>query len=256
MRISLLITLLLTACTQEKPPLSFSGNAMGTTWQVTLESPNPVITQAGITAVIEKIEALASTWRKDSYLTQLNNGQTQLPQPPEIAEMLKFAEELKIKTNGAFDIHFAGDQIDLNAIAKGYSVDRVADYLTQSKCTSFLIEIGGELRASGSKTWKVGIEQPDPASIGTITQVIPLKNQSIATSGTYRHFKGNQKNSHIIDPRTRAPIQHACPAVTVLAPTCMAADAWATALLVLGPEEGTRLAHQNNINAIFASKEP
>lgn len=248
---------------------------------------------ADIAAEIEKIESMASAWRGDSFLTRFNNSTSTAPQPcpPEIAEMITFSLKLHQLTDGVFDItvaplvkkwgfgpdtaqvdapaigatqlevsespptlkkNVASIQIDLNAIAKGYAVDKVAALLNATGCPDYLIEIGGELRVTG-KIWKVGIEKPDPASVGGISQVIELQNQSIATSGTYRHFRETQNTSHIIDPRTGAPINHGCPAVTVTAPTCMEADAWATALLVLGPVDGAALAEsQNTITARFA----
>jgi len=277
-------------CAPDKKEAPLRGQAMGTSWSVTLHGKQPSISITQISCVIEPIEAMASAWREESFLNRFNKSTSTapIPCPPEIVEMVRFAIDLHQKTDGAYDITVApivralgfgpkndvpsspqtygsrhltvtdstlqkaipSLQIDLNSIAKGYAVDQIADYLDAKGCSDYLIEFGGELRAAGKK-WKIGIERTDPASIGTIAEVIELQNQSITTSGTYRHFKDSPKTSHIIDPRTEAPVKHNCLAVSVISPTCMEADAWATALLVLGSEAGQKLARQCGIQAIF-----
>ncbi|HHQ13717.1 MAG TPA: FAD:protein FMN transferase [Chromatiales bacterium] len=149
-------------------------------------------------------------------------------------------------------------QIDLSAIAKGFAVDRIARLLLDRGVQDFLIEIGGELRSHGSHKdgtpWTVGIETPD-SSGATIQRILTLDAATaIATSGDYRNFFefNGHHYSHIIDPRTGWPAETALASVTVIADDCATADALATALSVLGPEQGLRLAQGNKVTALFA----
>lgn len=145
---------------------------------------------------------------------------------------------------------------DLSAVAKGYAVDEVARVLGALGWSNFLVEIGGELRASGARPdggpWRVGIERPD--ADGRVVQgVVELRDQSMATSGDYRNFyeDGGVRLSHIIDPRTGRPVGHAVASVTVLHRDAAVADAWATALTVLGPDPGIALAEAEGLSALF-----
>lgn len=146
--------------------------------------------------------------------------------------------------------------IDLSAIAKGYGVDQLANYLDSLELENYLVEIGGELRARGvndrQAPWQIGIEQPvaDQRGVG---QIIRLDNSAMATSGDYRNFfeQDGVRYSHTIDPRNGYPIDHGLASVTVLHPSAMLADAWATGLLVLGPEQGYATALENGLAAYF-----
>jgi thiamine biosynthesis lipoprotein len=146
--------------------------------------------------------------------------------------------------------------IDLSAVAKGYAVDRAAAVLLEAGVGDFLMEIGGELRASGTRpdgrAWRVAVERPADSS-RTIHQVVELGAAAVATSGDYRNFyvRGGRRYAHLIDPRTSAPVTHAGASVTVVAPDCATADAWATALSVLGPQDGFALADSAGIAALF-----
>lgn len=146
------------------------------------------------------------------------------------------------------DIH-----LDLSGIAKGFGVDQVARYLAAQDINSYLVEVGGELRGFGCKPdgspWWAELEHPEWTNGDTglaMNTIVALHGLSIATSGDYlRYFEHNgQRYSHTIDPRTGYPIQHNLAAVTVLHTDCMAADAHATAILVLGPEAGLAYAEQ------------
>ena len=149
-----------------------------------------------------------------------------------------------------------GIQIDLSAIAKGYGVDRVADYLDSLQLNDYLVEIGGEIRARGvnreQAPWQIGIEQPVAGQRG-VQRIIKLDNMAMATSGDYRNFfeQDGIRYSHTIDPRTGRPVSHGLASVTVLHPSAMLADAWATGLLVLGPEQGYATALENGLDAYF-----
>ena len=147
-------------------------------------------------------------------------------------------------------------QINLSAIAKGYAVDEMASYLERLQLDSFLVEIGGEIRARGvndkNRPWQIGIELPVAGS-REVRKIIKLENTAMATSGDYRNFfeQDGVRYSHTIDPRTGRPVTHGLASVTVLHPSTMLADAWATGLLVLGPEEGLTLATKNGLAAYF-----
>jgi thiamine biosynthesis lipoprotein len=147
-------------------------------------------------------------------------------------------------------------ECDLSAIAKGYAVDRLAETLKQVGYDGFLVEIGGELRASGrrldGKLWRVAVERPDSPQRRT-HEIVALENASIATSGDYRNYyvRDGVRVSHTIDPRTGEPIRHRLASVSVIHPEAVYADALATALSVLGPEEGYALAEQLRLAAYF-----
>lgn len=147
-------------------------------------------------------------------------------------------------------------ELDLSAIAKGWGVDRVHRAVGALGHTDLMVEIGGEVRVSGrnarGERWRVGVERPD-ADRGTIHQVVELEDEAMATSGDYRNYieRDGARWSHTIDPRTGRPITHALASVTVLARDCTAADAWATALNVLGPEAGLAAADAHGLRALF-----
>ncbi|MEN8129238.1 MAG: FAD:protein FMN transferase [Pseudomonadota bacterium] len=149
--------------------------------------------------------------------------------------------------------------IDLSAIAKGYAVDKVADRLDGLEISNYMIEVGGELRLKGYNThgmpWKIAVERPSP-EVRVIHSVIQPGDKGVATSGDYRNYfeQEGKRYSHTIDPRSGLPIDHRLASVTVIADTAMTADALATALMVLGPAEGYRLAERHNLAAFFVNK--
>ncbi|WPB56102.1 FAD:protein FMN transferase [Xylophilus sp. GOD-11R] len=146
--------------------------------------------------------------------------------------------------------------LDLSGIAKGFAVDWACEAVAACGVQDFLMEIGGELRARGHRPgggpWAVGIEQPG----GGALLPLPLRDCAVATSGdrwhAYRH--DGVRYSHTLDPRTGAPVAHALASVTVVHPHCMQADAWATALLVLGPREGPAMADRYGLAAWFVQR--
>jgi FAD:protein FMN transferase len=149
-----------------------------------------------------------------------------------------------------------GVELDLSAIAKGWGVDRVHRAVRMLGHTDAMVEIGGEVRVSGRNArgdrWRLGIERPDAAR-GTVHQVVQLDDDAVATSGDYRNYveRDGQRWSHTIDPRTGRPITHGLASVTVIADQCTTADAWATALNVLGPEAGPAVADAQGLKALF-----
>lgn len=143
-------------------------------------------------------------------------------------------------------------RLDLSAVAKGYGVDHIARWLESQGYEHFLVEIGGEVRLSGQSprgdAWRIGVEQPTLIQ-GQGRQALALTDIAMATSGDYRNYyeRDGVRYSHTIDPRTGRPIRHRLASVTVLAPTAAEADAWATALNVLGPDEGMALAEREKL---------
>ncbi len=137
-----------------------------------------------------------------------------------------------------------GMKLDFNAIAQGYSVDVLAQYLQSRGIENFLIELGGELVARGSKLgekWKVGIDKPveNAGSEHEIEAIITLNNKALCTSGNYRKFyeEGGRKFAHIIDPQTGYPAKQNILSATVLANDATTADAYATAFMIMGLEK-------------------
>lgn len=152
-----------------------------------------------------------------------------------------------------------GLRLDLSAIAKGHGVDRVARRLDALGFGSHLVEVGGELSGRGVKPdgqpWWVALEHPDPAASAPRT-LLALHGLAVATSGDYRRsFEcGGTRFSHTIDPRDGHPIRHGLASVSVLHPECMLADAWSTALGVLGPRDGPALADRLGLAALFVER--
>ncbi|MGO1073059.1 FAD:protein FMN transferase [Lysobacter sp. CA199] len=153
-----------------------------------------------------------------------------------------------------------GACLDLSSIAKGYGIDRVADWLLAQGIADCLVEVGGELRGHGRKpdgsAWRVAVEQPG-GSDEEAAAVITLDGLSIATSGDYRRYfdAGQRRYSHTLDPHSGAPIDNTVASVTVLHPHCMHADALATALTVLGAHAGMAYANRRRLAALFVLRE-
>lgn len=140
--------------------------------------------------------------------------------------------------------------LDASAIAKGYAVDVVGEFLENKGINSYLVEIGGEIRVKGEKPngtkWSVAIDKPIDQNNTIIHEqqdVVILKDKSLATSGNYRQFyeKDGVKYSHTINPKTGYPVQHNLLSATVMTNDCMSADAFATAFMVLGLEKSVEL---------------
>lgn len=152
-----------------------------------------------------------------------------------------------------------GLYVDLSAVAPGYGVDVIAELLEKLEVKAFMIEIGGEVRTRGRKPdgskWMIGIEDPDPTKT-EFKSIVPLENESLATSGNYRNFFEfeGRKYSHTIDPSTGRPVEHQLATVTVRAPTCMEADAYATAITVLGPEAGYEWAEKRGLAVLMVER--
>lgn len=152
-------------------------------------------------------------------------------------------------------------QLDLCGIAKGYAVDRMVAVLQQHGVGHALAALDGELRALGSQAsgapWAVALERPE-AGRRAVHGVVELEDLAVATSGDYRRFVdlGGARISHTMDPRRGVPVNNAVASVTVLENSGMRADAWATALLVAGPNEGLVMAQRMGLDALFLLRRP
>ncbi len=150
-------------------------------------------------------------------------------------------------------------QLNLSAIAKGYTVDEIAALLVDSDLCSFVVDIGGETRTGIAKAngdpWRVGIESPKAGLNRNERpgQIVPITESSIATSGDYRNFfeVDGVAYSHTINPVTGYPMKDPPASVSVIHKSCMTADAMATALMVLGPDKGLALAKQQGLTVLF-----
>lgn len=137
-------------------------------------------------------------------------------------------------------------EIDLSGIAKGFGVDAVSAELKSQNCSDFVVEIGGEVRVLGvnpaGRSWRVAIEGPDEMMRSITDRVLEITSGAVATSGNYRNVtsRNGVTHSHIIDPRSGAPIENGLVSVTVLHESAMWADGFATLINVLGPREGLR----------------
>ena len=148
-----------------------------------------------------------------------------------------------------------GIMLDGSAIAKGFSIDYVSEYLESLGIKNYLVEIGGEVRTKGvnkkGNVWTVGIDKPifdETAANRELQEIISLKNASIATSGNYRQFyiRNNVMYSHTINPKTGYPVNHSILSASVIAPNCMTADAYATSFMVLGVEKAMQVANADS----------
>ena len=146
--------------------------------------------------------------------------------------------------------------LDLSGIAKGYGVDQLAHCLDTLGITRYLVGIDGEMRARDTKPdgqpWTVAIEKP-VRHLREVMGVMELSDAAIATSGDYRHWVEHhgKSHAHTIDGALREPASNRLAAVSIVAPNCMLADAWATALLVLGEKAGIELARKRGMTALF-----
>ncbi|MBI2423803.1 MAG: FAD:protein FMN transferase [Candidatus Hydrogenedentes bacterium] len=186
-------------------------------------------------------------------------GPEMTAEPPAEAAL----EEL-LQRVGYEKLHLEGNQLtkdrddvscDLSALAPGFAADEMARLLESKGLNRYMIEVGGEVRALGlnknDTPWRIGIEKPLP-EIREIGRVVALDGNSLATSGDYRHFitVDGVRRSHTIDPSTGRPIEHQIASVTVIHKECMWADAYATALNVMGPERAKAFAETHQL-AVF-----
>ena len=150
--------------------------------------------------------------------------------------------------------------LDFSSIAKGYAVDLAGDALDEIGVANFMLEVGGEIQTRGVSPrgdhWRLAIENPMRAGAGKPYAAVSVSDVGIATSGNYRNFfeVDGKRFSHLIDPRTGYPIEHDLISATVIHPSTMIADAWATALMVVGTAEALRLANLYDLSVYLISR--
>jgi len=165
------------------------------------------------------------------------------------------------------DMHLRKKQtdlkVDLSSIAQGYSVESISRVLEQKGIKNYLVEIGGELKTWGHKpdlqAWRIAVERPLPGE-QVMQKIITMPKESpmaVMTSGTYRHYfdAQGQRYSHILDARTGRPVSHDLVSVTVFLEDPVIADAWSTALLCLGQQDGMKAANAEEIPALFIQQQ-
>ncbi len=176
-----------------------------------------------------------------------------IPDSTQVDSLLQFVGFSKINFDKA-TVSKQKDEIklDFSAIAKGYGVDVIAEYILAQGISDYFIEIGGEVRARGlniDKTWRVGVENPTVSSAERgLSAVVELVDKSMATSGNYRNYYmlDGVKYAHTIDPKSGYPVEHSLLSATVFAPSCMVADAYATSFMVMGLEKAKIIIDANS----------
>lgn len=185
-------------------------------------------------------------------------GTTALPQETEIRAAQARAGHRNTLRVGAGQMQKRQDdaQVYLAAIGKGFGADHIGRALSGLGITNFMVEIGGDLVTAGvnpdGKAWQIGVESPNPLD-RNVLDVVGVSGKGLASSGDYRNYfeQDGKRYSHVIDPTTGRPITHKTAAVTVLADNAMLADAWATAMLVLGRERGLEVAEKQGLAVLF-----
>jgi thiamine biosynthesis lipoprotein len=187
------------------------------------------------------------------------SGEVKLPTDEEIQNVRERVGYWKLESRArppALRKAVDGLEVDLSSIASGYTIDALADLLKERGIGSFMVELGGEIRALGTredgKPWRAAIERPSVRQ-HELELAVPLTKCALATAGGSGKFfeVGGRRYSHIIDPSTGRPVEHTLASVTVAADTCLEADGWDTPLLVLGPERGVECADRNGLAALF-----
>ncbi len=168
-----------------------------------------------------------------------------------IDSLLEFVGMEKVKLeNGRIIKSDPRVQLDVNAIAQGYSVDIVAGFLENLGAVNYMVEIGGEIRAIGfnpsGKLWRIGIDKPEFGNMipgAELEAIVELRNKSLATSGNYRKYyeENGIKYTHSLDPHTGYPAKQSLLSATVIADDCITADAYATVFMVGGLEKSIEL---------------
>lgn len=188
-------------------------------------------------------------------------GMMAVPNSDEIARALEASGQDKTieVASGTVAKRQNDARIYLAGIGKGFGADRIGNVLETFGIADYLVEIGGDLYASGTNPdglpWQIGIESPNPVD-RSLAKVVRLAGMGLATSGDYRNFFefDGQRFSHLIDPTTGYPVAHETTSATVLAADAMQADAWSTAMLVLGREHGLKVASDHGVAVHFIER--
>jgi thiamine biosynthesis lipoprotein len=183
-----------------------------------------------------------------------------LPDPKLLLQLQETVGYRKLhvrKTPAALRKDVAALSVDLNGIAPGFAVDRIASRFDALGFANYMIDIGGEIRVRGhnaeGEKWRIAVEEPIESAHGIPFRILSLQDAAVATSGEYRHYyyRNGKRYSHTIDPRTAQPVNHDLASVVVVHQESMYADAWATAYNVLGYQAGYELALQLRMPVLF-----
>ncbi|OFC70750.1 FAD:protein FMN transferase [Alteromonas confluentis] len=188
-----------------------------------------------------------------------NKRPEKVPSEEQIAEVRAYVglDKINMTPDGLRKLH-PMVYVDLSTIAKGYGVDQVAEIMEKNNLHDYLVEIGGEMRVKGERgngeEWLIAIEKP-VSTERSVQKIVSVGTNAIATSGDYRNYyeMDGKRYSHLIDPRTGAPITHNLVSVTVVHPSSMTADGLATAFNVMGWDEAKALAEKEDL-AVFLIK--
>ena len=275
------------------------GDIYGTTYSIVYFSKVDLQLKVKIDSIFNSIDMSMSTYNSKSLITKINNNKEVLLDD-HFKYVFNTSKKIYYETSGDFDPSIGplvnsldfGPQtnnistdslmklvgldkfkifqnklqrplnsfLDFNAIAKGYSVDMISEFLTFNNITNFLVEVGGEIRSSGlnladDRNWRVGLDTPTFDGLqNEIYKAFNLIDKSMATSGVYRKFKidslGN-KYAHIIDPKTGYSSKTNILSITVIADNCIEADAYATALHLMTLDEINLFVQENDKISVF-----
>ena len=222
---------------------NFGGEIYGTTYSIKIaENKSYSFLDTQIKAELNRIDYVFSTYKPTSEISLINEDPNRV-WSDEFRNLFNLSNEISNLSEGAFSPNDANG-FDFSAIGKGYAIDKIAELMEKNGVNNYFIEIGGEIRAKGlkfSEEWIFGIDTPTNSEKSPyIAFNVPSKGISIATSGEYR------EPNHIWGKGPRDLIS-----VTVASSDAASADAWATALYVLGKEKGLDVAEKNNLEVFF-----
>ena len=245
---------------------------LGTEVEITVSEKNAKKAKRAIELALKKIrdeEKNLSYYLASSELSRINQnaGKRWIEASPELFSLIKISLAYSQLTDGAFDIAFScggykkiildekrkrikfaqkGMALDLGGIAKGYIVDRIVKFLQKEGVKEGIVNAGGDLKVFGRKSYRIAIRNPFKKDV---SKVIAVKNKAVCTSGLY------ERAGHIRNPKTGKPIANPLASVTIIAPTAMAADALATAVMVMGRERGEKLLQKLNFSYFLIDAE-
>ena len=300
MRYLLFLFILFISCTNNlNRETVIRGYIYGTTYNILYFSEDELQLKVKIDSLFNVIDMSMSTYNSNSLISKINNNK-EVKLDDHFKFVFNTSKKIYQQTNGDFDpsigplvnsldfgpktnnisvdslmslvgldkfkivenrlLRPKNSFLDFNAIAKGYSVDVISAFLTNSKVANFLVEVGGEIRSSGmnlgsNRNWKVGLDTPRFDGVQKeIYKAFNLQDKSMATSGVYRKFKtdslGN-KYAHIIDPKTGYSSRTNILSVTVISDNCIDADAYATALHLMTLDEINLFVEKHNTISVF-----
>jgi len=193
---------------------------------------------------------LVELWGFAGSDSDIYEMRTDIPDEKKIRKILTEIgfDKIEVSEQGYLKKQQAFVSIDFASIAKGYAVDQTANVIREKGVDDFLVEIGGEVYASGyrldGRNWRVGVNLPKKdSSQDMVYEVVDITNKALATSGDYRNFfeVNGKYYSHILDPRTGYPVTNGVVSVSIIADTCVFADGLATGILVMGQSKGMEL---------------